>query len=245
MVAPLIGAAAISAVGSLFTNRANAKQAQAQMDFQERMSNTSYQRSMADMKLAGLNPILAYQRGGASTPSGAKAEMQNPLKDAPQTALAMIQAKKIDAEIQNLEANTDNLEATSALNLEKINSEKITQAATAAGTGLPNEKTNTQGHLTSQERIRVETALATLGKTRMESIQVEQIADRLINQGKIDRSEMGQFVAWLERAKQLGLGLDTIASLLKAKKPGGKYPDFGTKQNNFKPNPNGFNSVIE
>lgn len=52
----------------------SAGQAKQQMDFQERMRATQYQTAMADMRAAGLNPMLAYSQGGAGTPIGASGQ---------------------------------------------------------------------------------------------------------------------------------------------------------------------------
>lgn len=54
-------------------NAFRSAEAQKNRDWQERMSNTAYQRRMEDMKKAGLNPVLAYTQGGATTPGGATA----------------------------------------------------------------------------------------------------------------------------------------------------------------------------
>jgi hypothetical protein len=64
--------------GSLVQGLFGKSSAKDQMDFQKEESDTSYQRAVVDMKKAGLNPALAYSQGGASTPTGAKAQIDNP-----------------------------------------------------------------------------------------------------------------------------------------------------------------------
>lgn len=94
-------------------NEFNAEQAEISRNWQEQMSNTTYQRSVADMQAAHLNPALMYGSAGASAaPSGATASGSSP--GAPQLNLMSmlmeyrLKSKQLDIEQQNADTNKQN-----------------------------------------------------------------------------------------------------------------------------------------
>lgn len=94
-------------------NQFNAQQAELQRDWETQMSNTAYQRVVADMQAGGINPAMAWSNGAASTPSGASASAgiaSNGL-DALSTLLQLkIQNKLADATIRKTNAEANKIE---------------------------------------------------------------------------------------------------------------------------------------
>lgn len=161
LLAPLVSGVA-TFFGGQAANKTNKQIAANQQAFQAEMSNTSYQRGMADMEAAGLNPLLAAQVGGATTPNGATATVSNTLGPAVNSALqtaqglSTMQLQSAQANNQQAEANLNNARAqTEAFGPERMQA-AIDQLRQEARTSQQREFL----HMAEQALARAQTGVA-------------------------------------------------------------------------------------
>lgn len=172
-------AAATAAINMWSQERANQSNediAHDQSEFQERMSSTAYQRAMADMRLAGLNPILAFEKGGASTPPGGTTRV-DPILDG-KSISAALQVLFAQKELDKIEQETETLKSQDL------------QAATQA----------------AKNRADTELSDAMRRKTEAEEKYTDFSAKHLYyalpaaeNRADVEKSEVGKYGAWLDR----------------------------------------------
>lgn len=192
--APWLIPAIAGLAGGLIGNRASAKEASLDRDFQEGMSRTAHQREVTDLRAAGLNPILSGVGGrGASTPGGATAQQRDPVGGAVTSALA---GRRQNQEIKNMKATNTLIKSQKQLT-------DLNYVKTQFDAGASQENAKMAGYEAEQSRYRQEVAL--------------QAFPGQWNQAKINSSKAAMAI---QQGELYGRGFDIIGDRIKSFIPG-------------------------
>lgn len=194
MPGPLLAAAisaGIPAVASFLggerANRANAQEAARNREFQERMSSTAYQRATADMRAAGINPMLAFMQGGASAPGGAQANLSDTVGPAVSSAQ---HGRRLHQELELMQKDYDLRKLVATQQAANLYTDTLTK-------GLTHDQVRAQ---TQETLARVAESIARAENLGADTRLLQQnLKGELLEFGR-QTSGAGRLLYWGERA---------------------------------------------
>lgn len=190
--------------GTSSTNRANTSMNKSTRKWQEYMDNTKYQRTVGDLKAAGLNPMLAYMNGAASPPPATQIPLQNELGGVPEAINSGYSNYRAHLEAENLKEIKKRTE--SETNANDAAAAKATADAMLSTMMIPKIQADTVGSVNS--------AAYTVAQTQV----AERIAHKVVAETQNIRDENDRIRAatakLLEETKNVPLTGDQIRTTI-------------------------------